>query len=213
LYLTLPVKAKNDSKNLLACRVCGQAHLSAPITPGWEAKCRRCGSILEKRNSSSLHFTTAFVLAALLLYGPANIFPILRMNLYGATSENTVWDGCVRLYQDGDLSIAVIVFLASILVPFLKLLGLLFLIISVRFKPSKWKSARTRIYKVIDVIGRWAMLDVFVLAVMVSLVKLNRLATIVPGTGAAAFAGVVVFTLLASASFDPQLIWNSPGEK
>jgi paraquat-inducible protein A len=160
-----------------------------------------------------LHFTTAFVLAALLLYVPANVFPILRMNLYGATSENTVWDGCVRLYQDGDLTIAIVVFLASILVPFLKLLGLLFLITSTRFKSTRWQNARTRVYKIIDVIGRWAMLDVFAVAVMVSLVKLSRLAIVVPGSGAIAFTGVVVFTFLASATFDPQLIWNPPGKE
>jgi paraquat-inducible protein A len=202
------VKTEEPLENVLACRICGQAHLCEPMAKGWRAKCRKCGAVLVEKNSSSLHFTTAFVLAALLLYGPANFFPILRMNLYGATSENTVWDGCVRLYQDGDLVIAIIVFLASILVPFLKLLGLLFLVISARFKLPKWQGARTRVYKIIDVIGRWAMLDVFAVAVMVSLVKLSRLATVVPGSGALAFTGVVVFTFLASATFDPQLIWN-----
>ncbi len=207
------MKALINSEKTLACRICGQAHFYEPLTPGWEARCCRCGATLAQRSFKSLHFTTAFMLAALLLYVPANVFPILRMNLYGATSENTVWDGCVRLYKDGDLTIAIVVFLASILVPFLKLLGLLFLIISAKFKWTKWQHARSRIYKIIDVIGRWAMLDVFVLAVMVSLVKLNRLATVVPGSGAVAFTGVVVCTLLASITFDPQLIWNRTGDE
>lgn len=207
------MKAQITSEKTLACRICGQAHLYEPLASGWEARCRRCGAILAQRSFKSLHFTTAFVLAALLLYVPANIFPILEMNLYGATSETTVWQGCVKLYKDGDLTIAIVVFLASILIPFLKLLGLLFLIISSKLKLMKWQGARSRIYRIIDVIGRWAMLDVFVLAVMVSLVKLNRLATVVPGSGAIAFTGVVVFTLLASLTFDPQLIWNRTGDE
>lgn len=152
--------------------------------------------------------TAAFTLAALILYVPANIFPILRLNMYGATSENTVWQGCVRLFTDGDYVVAVIIFLASMLIPFLKLVGLFFLVVSTKLHFSRWKLPRTWIYRIIEAIGRWAMLDVFVMAVLVSLVKLQRLATVIPGKGLVAFAAVVVFTVFASASFDPQLIWE-----
>ncbi len=152
--------------------------------------------------------TAAFSLAALILYVPANIFPILRLNMYGATSDNTIWDGCRLLFIDGDYVIAVVVFLASILIPLLKLMGLFFLVATTRLHFSRWKLLRTWIFQVIESIGRWAMLDVFVLAVLVSLVKLQRLATIIPGKGLFAFGAVVVFTLFASASFDPQLIWE-----
>jgi paraquat-inducible protein A len=155
-----------------------------------------------------LHLTAALSLAALILYVPANIFPILRLNMYGATSENTVWDGCVRLFTDGDYVVAVIVFLASMLIPLLKLMGLFFLVTTTKLGITRWKMLRTWIYRIIDSIGRWAMLDVFVMAVLVSLVKLERLATIIPGKGLLAFALVVVFTIFASASFDPQLIWE-----
>lgn len=207
------MQGENQQKEkLLACRLCGQVHSVPPIEPGMMAQCRRCGSKLVQRTRASLTFTAAFTLAALLLFGPANIFPILRMNAYGATSENTVWQGCQRLYQDGDVFIAVIVFLASMLIPFLKILGLLFLVTSTKFRSSKWKRGRTYVYKIIDTIGRWAMLDVFVLAILVSLVKLQRLANVVPGAGLLAFVCVVVFTLLGSASFDPQLIWTADEE-
>jgi paraquat-inducible protein A len=198
-------RTTNDS--WVACKVCGQVHVLDSLPQGWVAKCRRCGMNLAHRTAGSLHLTAAFALTALLLYAPANIFPILRMNMYGATTENTVWEGCVRLYRDGDTVIAAVVFLASILIPFLKLLGLFFLVVTTRLRVSRWKMARTWVFRMIETIGRWAMLDVFVLAVLVSLVKLERLATVVPGSGLLAFSGVIVFTILASACFDPQLIW------
>src|SRR5205814_6750715 len=117
-----------------------------------------------KKELTHPRYTVAFSLAALLLYLPANVFPILRLNLYGATSENTVWQGCVRFYEEGDYFIASLVFLASIVVPLLKIVGLLFLSLSVRLRWARWKTARVRLYLVVDSIGRWAMLDVFVMA-------------------------------------------------
>lgn len=194
--------------DLLSCPFCGLAHSVEPLAPGTVAKCRRCGSTIARHSAGSLHRTAALALAALILYVPANTFPILRMDFYGATSENTVWQGCVRLFQDGQWSVAAIVFLASILIPLFKLLGLFFLVTSTAFRMSRGKVMRTWTARFIDTIGRWAMLDVFVLAVLVSLVKLQRLATVMPGKGLIAFTAVVVLTILASASFDPQLIWR-----
>jgi paraquat-inducible protein A len=192
----------------IACKVCGLVHAEENIPPGMVATCTRCGSAIERRSLQSLHRTAAFSLAALILYWPANTFPILHMDIYGATTDNTVWQGCQRLYEDGDLTIAVIVFLASILIPLLKLLGLFFLVLTARLRWTGLRWMRTRLFQFIETIGRWAMLDVFVLAVLVSIVKLHQLATIIAGPGAIAFAGVVVLTLLASESFDPQLIWE-----
>jgi paraquat-inducible protein A len=197
-----------DPTVAIACKTCGQIHALKPLNPGTIAKCRRCGTRIAKRTHGSLHLTAAFSLAALILYIPANIFPILKLDMYGATTENTVWQGCVRLFKDGDFVVATIVFLASILIPLLKLLGLFFLVATTKLGIKRWKLPRTWVYRIIDVIGRWAMLDVFVMAVLVSLVKLQRLATIIPGKGLLAFAIVVVFTIFASASFDPQLIWE-----
>jgi paraquat-inducible protein A len=198
----------DSTPSAIACKTCGLVHQIEPLQPGEVAICSRCDSRIMKRTSHSLHLTAAFSLAAIILFIPANIFPILRLEMYGASSQNTVWDGCVRLYKDGDLVIAVIVFLASIFIPILKLIGLFFLVVATKLNFSRWKLQRTWIYKTIDTIGRWAMLDVFVLAVLVSLVKLQRLATIIPGKGLLAFGGVVVCTIFASASFDPQLIWE-----
>jgi paraquat-inducible protein A len=195
---------------IIACGICGQAHQVERGEPaaGMRALCVRCGSAIERRSRGSLQLTAAFSLAALLLYVPANLFPILRLSLYGATQDSTVWQGCVRFWQAGDFVIAAIVFLASIFIPLLKLLGLFFLVTTTRLHWGWGKFVRTWIYRVINSLGRWAMLDVFVLGILVSLVKLRSLATVIAGKGALAFALVVVCTLLASACFDPQLIWD-----
>jgi len=193
---------------MLACKICGQVHAVQSLDSGTVAKCRRCGSTIAKRTSHSLHLTAALSLAAIILYIPANIFPILRLEMYGAVTQNTVWQGSVRLFQDGDYAVAVIVFLASILIPLLKLMGLLFLVAATKLNITRGKLLRTWIYRIIDSVGRWAMLDVFVMAILVSLVKLQKLATIIAGKGLIAFVFVVVLTLIASASFDPQLIWE-----
>lgn len=192
----------------MLCRCCDLAVQIGELAPGTRAQCPRCGSRVSERKFNSLQRTAALSLAALVLYVPANIYPILRMEFYGAYSESTVWDGCVRLFQDGMWFIAVIVFLASILIPLFKLLGLFFLVSTA--KSVRWQRERTRIYQFIDVIGPWAMLDVFLLAVLVAVVKLEQLATILPGPGIVAFASVVILTILASQSFDPRLIWDEP---
>ena len=197
----------NRMESAVLCRSCDLTIHIGELAPGAKAACPRCGSKVSERKRDSLQRTLALSLAALVLYVPANIYPILRMEFYGAYSESTVWDGCVRLFQDGMWFVAVIVFMASILIPLLKLLGLFFLVTTAR--STRWRRERTRVYQLIDVIGPWAMLDVFLLAILVAVVKLEQLATILPGPGIIAFAAVVILTILASQSFDPRLIWDA----
>jgi len=149
-------------------------------------------------------------LAALILYVPANTYPIMRMTYLGRTSENTIWSGCRHLFHHGSYGVAAIGFAASIVIPLLKLIGLFFLVLTAR--SSRWRQERMRIFRFVEIIGRWSMLDVFLLSIMVGLVKLGELATVVPGPGINAFAAVVVLTMLASASFDPRIIWEPPAE-
>jgi paraquat-inducible protein A len=194
--------------DVLCCPTCGLTlQLEAP-SRGQRAECPRCGSTVSEGPHGSLQLTAALSIAALILYIPANIYPILRMHFYGAYSESTVWDGVVSLAQTKQYLVALVVFLASIAVPVLKLTGLLYLVISARFNLGRRLRERTRIYRFIDVVGPWAMLDVFLLAVLVSLVKLGQIATILPGPGLIAFTAVVVLTMFASASFDPRAIWE-----
>ena len=195
-------------ESVIACRTCSLLQRIDALEPGTAAECFRCGSVIGEHPADSLGRTAAFSLAALIFFVPANIYPILRMDFYGAYSESTVWDGCVKLYQDGQWPVATIVFLASILVPLLKLLGLFFLVIATKFGSTFWRQERAWIYKIIDAIGPWAMLDVFLLAILVALVKLGQIATVLPGRGLIAFTAMVVFTILASASFDPTSIWD-----
>lgn len=193
---------------IVVCNTCGMVQQAEELKPGTVAECCRCGIVISEHKAGSLGRTAALSLAALVLYVPANVYPILRMNYHGAHSESTVWDGCVTLFQNDQRLVAVIVFLASILIPIVKLLGLFFLVATTKLNSARWQLERTRIHRFIEVIGPWAMLDVFLLAVLVALVKLQQLATILPGPGLLAFTAMVVLTILASASFDPKLIWN-----
>ncbi len=195
-------------ETILACETCSLVQNVSELEPGTIAECCRCGSTIAARKTNSIGRTAAFSLAALILYIPANLYPILRMDYYGAYSESTVWDGCVNLFKDGQWLVAGIVFFASILIPLWKLVGLFFLVITTKLKSTRARRRRVWIYKIIRVTGPWAMLDVFLLSVLVALVKLQQIATILPGRGLLAFTAMVVLTILASSSFDPKLMWD-----
>ena len=192
------------------CRACGLVQRVGQLQPGAAAACHRCGWIVSEHKADSLARTAAFSLAALILYIPANVYPILRMNYYGAHSENTIWGGCVNLFRDGQWAVAAVVFFCSIVIPLCKLLGLSSLVVTAHLGFARHQRERTWIYRLIEVIGPWAMLDVFLLAVLVALVKFKEIATVLPGPGLLAFTAVVVLTILASSSFDPKLIWERP---
>lgn len=196
--------------DVFSCPTCGLALQVAALQPGQRAECPRCAATVTEGPHGSLQLTAALAIAALILYVPANIYPILRMHFYGAYSESTVWDGVVSLAQTQQYFVALIVFLASIAIPVLKLAGLLYLVVSARFRLGRRLRSRARLFRFIDAVGPWAMLDVFLLAVLVALVKLGQIATILPGPGLIAFTAVVVLTMLASASFDPRGIWERP---
>lgn len=173
------------------------------------AECARCGAVLREWKPQTVVPTAALALAALILYIPANIYPILRMERYGLYTENTVWSGIVALADYGYWFVAAIVFVASMVVPLFKLLGLLMLVATADARTRRWRRARTTLYRLIDAVGPWAMLDVFLVAVLVALVRLGALATVIPGPGLWAFTAVVMLTMLASALFDPRLLWRN----
>jgi paraquat-inducible protein A len=199
------------AESMVSCDTCGLVQAVEPLGPGMVAECTRCGSFLTaRRSTSSLHVTAALSLAALVLYVPANVYPIMKMYLHGAYSESTVWDGIKILMDHHEWAVAIIVFLASMVIPLVKLAGLFSLVVTSRMGWGRRLRGRTHLYKFIDAIGPWAMLDVFLLAVLVALVKLEGWAEILPGTGLFAFTAMVVLTMLASAAFDPKLIWQRP---
>jgi paraquat-inducible protein A len=198
---------------LVACKTCDLVQRVGRLPAGSRAECARCGSVVHPNKGNPLGRTAAFSLAALMFYWPANVYPILRMELYGARSETTVLQGAVSLFEHGQLPVAIVVVLASIVIPLLKLLGLLYLVVTTRFRSTRRRIARTWIYRAIEVIGPWAMLDVFLLSILVSFVKLGEMATVLPGRGLFAFTMVVVLTILASTSFDPAQIWQTPEKR
>ena len=196
-------------EDIVCCQTCGLVQQVEPPQPHKAAECPRCGSIVSEYRASSVIPTAALSLAALIFYVPANIYPILRLERYGAYSESTVWGGVVGLTDHGYWFVGAVVFVASMAVPLIKLAGLFFLVVTSKLKTQRWQRGRTMLYRFIDVIGPWAMLDVFLLAVLVALVRLGQLATVMPGRGLFAFTGMVVLTMLASAAFDPRLIWRT----
>lgn len=199
-------------EDLVGCPTCGLVQRAPLLRPREESVCARCGLEMESWAPASTVPTLAFALAALVFYVPANIFPILTMQRYGLYSEATVWQGVVELSRSGYWLVAAVVFVASMAVPLVKLVALFFLCITAQLRTRRWRRQRTFIYKFIDVIGPWAMLDVFMLAVLVALVRLGALATVLPGRGLLAFTCVVVCTLLASSFFSPRLIWRGYDE-
>jgi paraquat-inducible protein A len=195
--------------SVVSCDTCGLVQAMDRLPPGAAAECSRCGSFIAAGSSRRrLEVVAALSLAALVLYVPANTYPILKMYLHGSYSESTVWDGVVTLMTHNEWAVAVIVFLASMVIPLVKLAGLFALVVTARMGWSRHLRERTWLYKFIDAVGPWAMLDVFLLAVLVALVKLSGWAKVVPGPGLLAFSAMVVLTMLASAAFDPKLIWE-----
>ncbi len=190
---------------LLPCHACGL--LSRPAGAA-EEFCPRCGEHLHQRKPDSIRRTWAFLIAAMILYIPANVLPIMLTNSLFGAEVDTIMSGVVFLWTSGSWPLAVVVFIASITVPLMKLIALTFLVLSVQFR-SRWQpQQRTKLYRIVEVVGRWSMLDIFVTTVLVALVQLQALATITAGPAVIAFGSVVVLTMLAAMSFDPRLIWD-----
>ncbi|MDE1461190.1 paraquat-inducible protein A [Spartinivicinus poritis] len=174
-----------------------------------DIRCPRCHSQLHSRYPNSLAKTWALTLTSLILFIPANTYPITKIAFFGNGQADTIMSGVIALAKAGMIPIAAVVFIASIAVPFLKLLGLTVLLLSVQFKWALSPHQRTLMYRMIEWIGRWSMLDLFVIATLVALVRMGNLATIEAGVGAGAFGGVVVMTMFAAMTFDPRLIWDN----
>jgi paraquat-inducible protein A len=174
--------------------------------------CIRCGVVLHRRKPRSLERAAALVLTGFILYLPANIYPVLTVITLGRGAPSTILGGVVELARGNDWPLAAIVFIASIAVPLLKLFGLAWLIFTARRGGGKALTDHTRLYRLIDLVGRWSTVDVVVAALLTALVTLGNIAEVLPGLGVLAFGGVVFVTLLATECFDPRLMWDAAGE-
>lgn len=200
---------------LIGCRVCGLVCRNVAADGeldgdgvGDAMACPRCGSALRRRKSASLARTWALLIAGILLYIPANVLPIMRTASLNDIDDNTIISGIVELWKKGSPWLALIVFGASIVVPMLKFTVLTFLAASSQ-RHSRWaKTQRAKLYRLVELVGYWSMLDVFVVSLLTGLVRFNVLSNVEPLPGVIFFGLTVVLTMLASMSFDPRLIWD-----
>ena len=199
--------------SLMSCHACHQlSRIPAGFTKG-EAICPRCEAHIHLRKPNSISRTWALLIAAYILYIPANLLPVMTVISFGKGNPDTILSGVKELIHAGMWPIALLVFFASIMVPVTKLLALTYLLLSVQLK-SKWRpQERTVLYRITEVVGRWSMIDIFMISILIALVKLEAVATIEPGMGAISFAAVVIITMFAAMGFDPRLIWDKMEEK
>ena len=202
-----PAMVSAAQVGLVSCQTCGL--LSRPTNPAAPGHCPRCGAALAWRRHNSVQYTWALVIAAASCYIPANVLPVLSTTAFGATESDTIMGGVFFLYASGSWPLALIVFVASVMIPLGKLLALAYLLITVQRGSIAHMHDRTRIYYLVEFVGRWSMLDVFVDAFVVALVQLQPLMSVEPGLGVVFFMIVVVLTMLAAQTFDPRLIWDS----
>ena len=198
---------KAMSSGLALCRYC---ELLSKFTSTHKASyCPRCGNELAFRRHEAIQRTWALIIAAAICYIPANLLPVMTSITVVGAHADTIIGGVILLYQTGSWHLALIVLIASVMIPMAKLFALAYLLITVQNRSTKSNRERVRLYRLVEFIGRWSMLDVFVIAFVVALVQLKPLMAAQPRYGILFFAAVVILTIFAAQSFDPRLIWDS----
>jgi paraquat-inducible protein A len=201
-----PLAAAQHS--LTSCHVCELLVKVSATQHNVHLHCPRCGAVLHLRKPNSIARTWALVIAAFIFYIPANVLPVMTVTSLGKTQADTILSGVIYLLVHGMWPLALLIFFASVVVPMLKLVILAYLLISVQ-RRSPWRPYdRTRLYRITEAVGRWSMVDIYVVTILVALVHLGNLATIRAELGAVFFGAVVVITILAANIFDPRLIWD-----
>lgn len=196
------------SQGFLSCHTCGL--LSRQPAHAESVICRRCASHLHPRKPGGTGRSWALMIAAYILFIPANALPIMATGSLFGSQKDTILSGVMYLWTEGSWPLAALVFFASIIVPMGKLLILTYLLVAVEMRSVRHRRLRARLYRFLEFIGRWSMLDIYVVTLLSALVQLKSLASITPMPGALAFGAVVVLTMLAAMAFDPRLIWDEP---
>ena len=198
------------SCGLLSCHVCGL--VSKAARTGGEAHCPRCSARLHFRKPNSVARTWALLIAAGIMYFPANLLPIMETSSLFGSQDDTIMSGVIYLWHSGSWDLALVVFIASIMVPLLKLIVMTLLLITAQ-RRSVWQPLqRTKLFRIVEFVGRWSMLDIYVVAILAALVHIGSLADVKAGPAALAFGGVVVLTMFSAMQFDPRLIWDPVSE-
>jgi paraquat-inducible protein A len=193
---------KAADRGLAGCHTCGK------VSPVSLDRCPRCGSKLHLRKPASIQGTVALMLAAGALYIPSHILPVLITEELGVVTHNTIVGGMISFWRSGAYPIALVIFAASILIPFLKIAALTWLCMAATGRVHPSPELLVRVYWITELLGRWSMIDIFVVGILVSMLQLGNYMSVLPGPGALAFAGVVVLTMLAAMRFEPRLLWD-----
>ncbi len=194
---------KNPNKNLINCPYCQAVN----IDTGDNTICRRCSSKILHFKHISFQKSLAYLLTAMILFIPANFYPVLITEQFGVQSSNTILGGIIVLWENGSYPIAIIILLASIFVPVIKFILILYLLLSAKFKIYTKSIDKLRLFHITEILGPWSMIDVFVVSILAALVQMTNV-EIHPGVGISAFALMVFFTLLSALAFDTRLIWE-----
>ncbi|MEQ8661479.1 MAG: paraquat-inducible protein A [Gammaproteobacteria bacterium] len=210
--MPVPARASGAAAGYASCRTCHatvRLRAARARRAGRPQYCPVCHARLHVRARHSLQRTWALLITALICYVPANIYPIMTVTRLGRGQPDTIASGIVHLVHDGQWPIALLVFFASIVVPVAKMGALALLLVSVQGR-WRWRVAeRAQLFHVVDLIGRWSMIDIFMISILVALVHLGAVANVTPGVGAGFFSAVVITTMLAAATFDPRLLWDA----
>ncbi|MEI6653479.1 MAG: paraquat-inducible protein A [Verrucomicrobiota bacterium] len=198
----IPHPPRAIDQGLANCHVCGK------LTPVAKHHCPRCGTALHLRKPASLQRTAALLLAAGALYLPANLLPVMTLSELGDIMASTILEGMAEFWRRQAYPIAIVIFVASIMIPLIKIVALTWLCAAANGKVYSSPRILGRIYGFTELLGRWSMVDIFVVAILVALVQFGAYMTVTPGPGALAFAGVVVLTMFAAMNFDPRLLWD-----
>ena len=188
--------------------LCTECHSIHHFIPDVLMHCSRCGAELHQRKLNSLARTWALLLSSMILFIPANMLDIMNVTYFGQDDPSTIMGGVIVLIQLGSYPVAFVVFVASILVPLFKMFGILMILSSLKYNINLSDKQRIKMFRMIDFIGRWSMLDIFVISILAALVNISGVAVISAGVGATAFGAVVVLTILAANSFDTRLLWD-----
>lgn len=202
-----------NTNYLFSCQSCHLVFTSENPVPSEEkiAKCPRCGQVMRKRKKDSLARAGALLISAFILYIPANLYPVMTMTMMGKSSDHRIFQGVVELWQSHMVPLALLVFFASIIVPVSKIIGIVFMISACMKRSKRALIFRSRLFQVICFIGRWSMIDVFMISILIALIRFNLLANVVADGGIFAFASVVILTIFAADCFDPRLMWDYAG--
>lgn len=196
-----------------ASQALATCHLCYKLAPASEHECPRCGSALHVRKTNSMQRTLALLITACVAYIPANMYPIMYTDQLGSTEASTILGGVVLLINLGSVPVALVIFVFSVMVPSGKILAMFYLLWTVKNRSQDNPVQRTKMYQITEFIGKWSMVDVFVVAILVALVNLGGLLVIRPGIAAISFAAVVIITMIAAESFDSRLIWDEMEEE